>query len=224
MTPGRALRHDPQSGPAGPAPTRDELARRDVRLPRVASSTTTTTRRSSPASSRVKLAEGFVDGIFHGRNDLVVDTDSMSAIGLPTGGFVRDTFALGTNDVVYHVNYFSQLSVIGAISQWLPLGLGASDAEAHLPEWMTAGPVLDATAARRAWTGDGRGGGAATAAARDGHPSATAQPRQTAPPRRGRATARDGDGSRPTRRRATTAERPRGPPPRPSSPPRCPRR
>ncbi len=35
---------------------------------------------------------------------------------------MRDTFALGTNDVVYHVNYFSQLSVIGAISQWLPLG------------------------------------------------------------------------------------------------------
>lgn len=97
-----------------------------------------------PRELAVKLAEGFVDGIFHGRNDLVVDTDSMSAIGLPAGGFVRDTFALGTNDVVHHVNYFSQLSVIGAISQWLPLGLGASDAEANLPDWMTAGPVTDA--------------------------------------------------------------------------------
>jgi len=95
-----------------------------------------------PRELAVRLAEGFVDGIFKGRNDLVVDTDSMSAIGLPTGGFVRDTFALGTNDVVHHVNYFSQLSVIGAISQWLPLGLGASDEGAHLPEWMTVGPVL----------------------------------------------------------------------------------
>ncbi|GEO30438.1 DUF7379 domain-containing protein [Terrabacter aerolatus] len=95
-----------------------------------------------PRELAVKLAEGFVDGLFHGRNDLVVDTDSMSAIGLPAGGYVRDSFALGTNDVVYHVNYFSQLSVIGAISQWLPLGLGASDDASHLPAWMTAGPVL----------------------------------------------------------------------------------
>ena len=36
-----------------------------------------------PRELAIKLAEGFVDGIFHGRNDLVVDTDSMSAIGLP---------------------------------------------------------------------------------------------------------------------------------------------
>ncbi len=97
-----------------------------------------------PRELAVRLAEGFLDGVFQGNNDLVVDTDSMSAIGLPTGGFVRDTFAVGTNDVVHHVNYFSQLSVIGAISQWLPLGLGASDDEAHLPEWMTAGPTLGA--------------------------------------------------------------------------------
>ncbi|GAA2492864.1 CHAT domain-containing protein [Terrabacter carboxydivorans] len=97
-----------------------------------------------PRELAVKLAEGFVDGLFHGRNDLVVDTDSMSAIGGPAGGYVRDTFALGTNDVVHHVNYFSQLSVIGAISQWLPLGLGASDDESHLPAWMTAGPDLGA--------------------------------------------------------------------------------
>ena len=42
----------------------------------------------------------------------------------PKGGFVRDTFALGENDVVYHNNYFSQASVIEAISGWLPLGAG----------------------------------------------------------------------------------------------------
>ncbi|MET0838952.1 MAG: hypothetical protein ABWY19_09250, partial [Marmoricola sp.] len=72
-----------------------------------------------------KLKEGFVDRLFKGDNDLVVDTSSMSAIGDAKGGFVRDTLALGENDVVYHNNYFSQLRVLEAISGWLPLGLGA---------------------------------------------------------------------------------------------------
>ena len=97
-----------------------------------------------PRELAVRLAEGFADGLFRGSNDLVVDTDSMAAIGGPSGGYVRDVFDLGTNDVVHHVNYFSQLSVIGAISQWLPLGLGASDDAQALPDWMTAGPVLGA--------------------------------------------------------------------------------
>src|SRR4051794_3523335 len=97
-----------------------------------------------PRELAVRLAEGFVDGLFHGRNDLVVDTDSMAAIDLSVGGFVKDTLGLGTNDVVYHVNYFAQLSVIGAISQWLPLGLGASDGGQALPsEWMTGGPTAE---------------------------------------------------------------------------------
>ena len=51
-----------------------------------------------PKELAAKLAEGFVDQLFEGDNDLVVDVDSMSAIGLPGGGFVRDTFALGEND------------------------------------------------------------------------------------------------------------------------------
>ncbi len=78
-----------------------------------------------PKELAVKLAEGFVDQLFEGDNDLVVDVDAMSAIGLPGGGFVRDTFALGENDLVYHNNYFAQLSVMEAIAGWLPLGLGA---------------------------------------------------------------------------------------------------
>ncbi len=76
-----------------------------------------------------KLKEGFVDRLFKGDNDLVVDTASMSAIGGAKGGFVSDTFALGENDVVYHNNYFSQVSVMEAISGWLPLGLGAGGGE-----------------------------------------------------------------------------------------------
>ena len=82
-----------------------------------------------PKELAAKLAEGFVDRLFEGDNDLVVDTESMSAIGLPDGGFVSGTFALGENDVVYHNNYFAQLSVIEAIAGWLPLGLGAGGEE-----------------------------------------------------------------------------------------------
>ncbi|NUR16479.1 MAG: hypothetical protein HOQ13_09220, partial [Dermatophilaceae bacterium] len=95
-----------------------------------------------PRELAVRLAEGFVDGLFEGRNDLVVDTDSMSTVG-GSGLRVSGTCALGTNDVVHHVNYFAQLRVIGQISQWLPLGLGASDDESHLPLWMTAALPLD---------------------------------------------------------------------------------
>ncbi len=72
-----------------------------------------------------KLKEGFVDQLFHGDNDLVVDVASMSAIGPKSGGYVRDTCALGENDVTYHNNYFSQLKVIEALGSWLPLGMGA---------------------------------------------------------------------------------------------------
>ncbi|MET0999515.1 MAG: CHAT domain-containing protein [Marmoricola sp.] len=82
-----------------------------------------------PRELAVKLAEGFVDRIFESDNDLVVDTASMPAIDRAVGGFVRDSFDLGENDVVYHTNYFSQLSVIEAMAGWLPLGLGAGGGE-----------------------------------------------------------------------------------------------
>lgn len=78
-----------------------------------------------PRELVMKLGEGFIDGIFKGDNDLVVDTASMAAIGLPKGGFVKGSLELGTNEVVYHTNYFSQLKVIEAIASWLPLGMGA---------------------------------------------------------------------------------------------------
>jgi biotin carboxyl carrier protein len=77
-----------------------------------------------PKELVVRLGEGFVDGLFEGDNDLVVDTASMSAIGPPSGGYVKDTLAFGTNDEVYHTNYFSQLRVIEAIAGWLSVGMG----------------------------------------------------------------------------------------------------
>ena len=82
-----------------------------------------------PRELVVKLAEGFVDKLFEGANDLVVDVSSMDAIDAKVGGFVRDGLALGENDTVYHTNYFSQLQVIEALAGWLPLGLGAGGGE-----------------------------------------------------------------------------------------------
>ena len=82
-----------------------------------------------PRELVVKLAEGFVDRLFGGDNDLVVDVSSMDAIDSKVGGFVRDGLALGENDTVYHTNYFSQLKVIEALAGWLPLGLGAGGGE-----------------------------------------------------------------------------------------------
>ena len=117
-----------QPGQPGPG---DELVRRLVRLPRLA------LRRPPqpagvPARARGQARRGLR------RRDLQRATTTSSSTptrcrpsGCPTGGFVRDTFALGTNDVVYHVNYFSQLAGHRAIAQWLPLGLGASDDEAQ---------------------------------------------------------------------------------------------
>jgi hypothetical protein len=68
----------------------------------------------------VKLGEGFVDKLFEGPNDLVVDVSSMDAIDAKEGGFVREVLALGENDAVYHTNYFSHPPVIKALAGWLP--------------------------------------------------------------------------------------------------------
>jgi len=91
-----------------------------------------------PRELAVKLAEGFVDRIFEGDNDLVVETTSMPAIDRGVGGFVRDSFDLAENDLVYHTNYFTQLCVIEAMAGWLPLGLGAGGGEESAP--LTAEP------------------------------------------------------------------------------------
>ena len=79
-----------------------------------------------PRELAVKLAEGFVDQLFKGDNDLVVDHASMSAIGLPGDHYVADTLDFGTNDEVYHGNYFAQQRFVDALSRWLGQGLGAA--------------------------------------------------------------------------------------------------
>ena len=72
-----------------------------------------------PRELAAKLAEGLVDDIFRAANDLVVDTASMSQIGPPPGGFVADALELGTNDTVYHGNYFVQPGVNRQLARWL---------------------------------------------------------------------------------------------------------
>ena len=47
-----------------------------------------------PRELVVRLGEGFVDRLFEGDNDLVVDTASMSAIGPASGGYVKDVLDL----------------------------------------------------------------------------------------------------------------------------------
>ena len=74
----------------------------------------------------VKLGEGFVDKLFEGPNDLVVDVSSMDAIDAKVGGFVREVLALGENDTVYHTNYFSHPPVIDALAGWLALDAPAA--------------------------------------------------------------------------------------------------
>lgn len=72
-----------------------------------------------PRELAVRLAEGAVDQLFKGPNDLVVDVASMSRIDPGSGPFVADTLDFGTNDVVYHGNYFHQARFSDAIGRWL---------------------------------------------------------------------------------------------------------
>jgi len=75
-----------------------------------------------PRELVAKLADGLVDTLMGARNDLVVDTASMSAVDLPSGGgFVKDSLAFGTNGVVYHLNYFIQPQVCRALIDWLEI-------------------------------------------------------------------------------------------------------
>ncbi len=73
-----------------------------------------------PKELAVRLAEGLVDQVFKGDNDLVVDCASMGSIDAAAGGgFVASTYDFGTNDVVYHGNYFDQADFVGALGDML---------------------------------------------------------------------------------------------------------
>jgi hypothetical protein len=80
-----------------------------------------------PRELVAKLADGLVDKLMGTRNDLVVDTASMSSVDLPSGGgFIKDSLAFGTNGVVHHLNYFIQPRVCDALIDWLEIHQGAT--------------------------------------------------------------------------------------------------
>ncbi len=82
-----------------------------------------------PKELAVRLAEGLVDQVFRGDNDLVVDCASMGSIDDAVGGgFVADTFDFGSNDGVYHGNYFLQPDFVGRMGQWLLARAQAAEA------------------------------------------------------------------------------------------------
>ncbi|MDQ1538287.1 MAG: hypothetical protein QOE58_2680 [Actinomycetota bacterium] len=73
-----------------------------------------------PRELALKTADGLADRLIGDKNDLVVDTASMSAVDLPSGGgFIKESLVLGTNSVVYHLNYFIQPNVCEALRHWL---------------------------------------------------------------------------------------------------------
>jgi hypothetical protein len=73
-----------------------------------------------PAELVARLADGLVDKVMGAKNDLVVNTSSMSSIDLPSGGgFIKDSLGFGTNGVVHHLNYLSQPGVCRALTDWL---------------------------------------------------------------------------------------------------------
>jgi hypothetical protein len=72
-----------------------------------------------PARLLKKLVDGLADQLFDAPNDLVVDTKSMSAVDVQTGGFIADGLIFGANSRVYHLAYFIQPEVARALLAWL---------------------------------------------------------------------------------------------------------
>jgi hypothetical protein len=93
-----------------------------------------------PRELAVRLAEGLLDQVFQGPNDLVVDVESMSEIDVVAGDFVAEELAFGSNEAVYHNNYFNQDRVTAAMHGWLldPLGGPAAGAARELEVEMGA--------------------------------------------------------------------------------------
>lgn len=99
-----------------------------------------------PRELAVRLAEGAVDQLFKAPNDLVVDVASMTEIDTAAGQFVADVLDFGTNDLVYHGNYFAQPRFTEAMSQWLLGSVGRDVAMAEPPMELPATDEVPATA------------------------------------------------------------------------------
>jgi hypothetical protein len=65
---------------------------------------------------KTDLADRFVDYVFEGANDLVVDTDSMMDLGTKDLDFV-DNYDFKTSTSVHHINYFRQRDTLDFIAK-----------------------------------------------------------------------------------------------------------
>lgn len=63
----------------------------------------------------------FIKHLMKESNDLVVNTDSMGAIDLVVGSFIKERYDFGSNPQVYHTNYFTRPEVANALTRWLNL-------------------------------------------------------------------------------------------------------
>lgn len=72
-----------------------------------------------PRELLLMLADGVMDKLIGASNDLVVNTESMSAIDPAAGSFVTDGYHFGRNGLAYHTGYFSRPEVTTALTQWL---------------------------------------------------------------------------------------------------------
>ena len=67
--------------------------------------------------SKDKWVDTAADWVFPGHNDLVVDTASMSDFGVPHLALADQPCDFGTNDTVWHCNYFRQKRTVDYITR-----------------------------------------------------------------------------------------------------------
>lgn len=77
--------------------------------------------RGLPKKLLLMLADGFVDDLMNGSNDLVVNVDSMIAIDRSSGAFVKDAVEFKDTPEIYHTVYFTRPEVASALRTWLQL-------------------------------------------------------------------------------------------------------
>lgn len=89
------------------------------------------------------LADGVIDRLMGEANDLVVDTEAMTALGTRTA-WLRDRLDFATTSAIYHTVYFPQPDVVAALAGWLGLPSGAGrSAVASSPTVITAEVLLE---------------------------------------------------------------------------------
>ena len=96
-----------------------------------------------PARLLAALGDRVTDALFRDESDLVVNTESMTAIDVDAGRFVKDQLDLGKNPYVYHTNYFTRPEVVAALARWLALPEPPLTASAPRRRSSSRGPTRD---------------------------------------------------------------------------------